>query len=242
MLFQNQPPSRYDLNFKLFGIPTRIHPSFFLFGAILTFRLTEINPLLWLVAIVCVSLIVLVHEFGHALAFLYFRAFPAIDLQFFTGAATPDIRIGERWKRVVCTAAGPLMGLILAGLLYASLEMDDWPLRAGLFGKVAFEYLFYGSLILSLFNLLPIYPLDGGHLLKEGLSSVNRRRGLQWTLQISIVLSLVYVAYSLGHMTRKIPEVGWGIFVLPAGAFTLILFGLLAYQNYQLLQVNRRFF
>ena len=62
----------YDLNFRLFGFPVRIHPLFWL-GAVLlggwTFDLGLEYAAIW-VAVVFVS--ILVHELGHAIAFRTF--------------------------------------------------------------------------------------------------------------------------------------------------------------------------
>ena len=66
MLLFEPPPSPGDVHFRLFGVPVRVHPFFWL-----TTVLMGLNPkggtppaelLIW-VAVVFVS--ILVHEFGH---------------------------------------------------------------------------------------------------------------------------------------------------------------------------------
>ena len=68
-----------------------------------------------------------------------------------------DDKITTRWQDVVISLMGPAFGLItsvLGVVLYYATEME-------IFAGVAVL-----SALLNLFNLLPILPLDGGHVLK----------------------------------------------------------------------------
>ena len=97
---------------------------------------------------------VMIHELGHLAAILAlgqrvtgFRA----DLCGFTMDWSGE---GGPWREALIAAAGPLAGLLFA--LTASLA----GVRCGWLCLAAGV-----SLLLSLFNLLPILPLDGGRLL-----------------------------------------------------------------------------
>lgn len=61
-------------------------------------------------------------------------------------------------KKIAIAAAGPLTNfIILLMVLYTNIN----------FKIVSNEILAYANILIMLFNLLPIYPLDGGRILKE---------------------------------------------------------------------------
>jgi Zn-dependent protease len=95
-------------------------------------------------------------------------------------AATPvnPSNLRGRYGEAYVAAAGPISNLLLAAALAI-------PLRIFLATDVAFEYpliwyalglLVWGNVILGLFNLIPIPPLDGGTIL---LSLVSRQTAWQ---------------------------------------------------------------
>ncbi len=63
-----------------------------------------------------------------------------------------------QFKKIAISAAGPLTNLVLL-LLVLNTNIN--------FKIVSNETLAYANIIIMLFNLLPIYPLDGGRILKE---------------------------------------------------------------------------
>ena len=99
------------------------------------------------------------------------------------------------------------------------------------------------NLVWGLFNLLPVYPLDGGQVSRElcGMEvgdprqahlaeSVVRRGGLWWPCTRSCAGSKPRGEGARGWL-KELPP--W----FPRGSFyTAILFGLLAYESYRLLQ------
>lgn len=61
-------------------------------------------------------------------------------------------------KKIAIAAAGPLTNLIiLLIVLYTNINLN----------VVSNEILAYANILIILFNLIPIYPLDGGRILKE---------------------------------------------------------------------------
>jgi len=91
-------------------------------------------------------LAVFVHEFSHYLA-LHLQKVPVLCVT--VGAAGAKIQTGMMTapQEIICALAGPLGGLILLSLLQI------------------FPYASLCALGQSLFNLLPIYPMDGGRAL-----------------------------------------------------------------------------
>ena len=102
--------------------------------------------------------------------------------------------------------------------------------------------LIFVNLVWGIFNLFPVFPLDGGQVSRELCEAKWRGRGLQIALKISVGVAAAVVIYSLvcffesqnggGPLTANLP---WWV---PRGSiFTAILFAMLAVQNYQLLQM-----
>jgi Zn-dependent protease len=111
------------------------------------------------------------HEYGHVKAMQYFgiKTKGIYLIPFVGGLAVSDDKINTRWQDVVISIMGPMFGLIMSlgcWLIYAITDIE-------LFAGAAV----LGSL-LNLFNLLPILPLDGGHILKSISFSMRSWVGL----------------------------------------------------------------
>jgi Zn-dependent protease len=170
--------------FRVAGIDVRLHWSWLAVAVVqITLRPDAYQAWGWKVAeYVALFGLVLAHEFGHALAC---RAAGGradrVVLWPLGGLAyvAPPPRPGAA---LITSAAGPLVNLALAPLLFlllwqAPAQWPDWHvfvrtvtlINAGLF----------------VLNLLPVYPLDGGQLLHALLwSVVGRWRGL---LAVSVI-------------------------------------------------------
>lgn len=118
---------------------TAVSPFAFLMGALLLLTL----PLPWLAAAVAAAGI---HEAGHLLAIRLLGA-DARKIQVGSTGAKIHTAFSEPWREFVCAAAGPAAGLLL-------LTAVRWFPRTAVCG-----------LIQSAYNLLPVYPLDGGRML-----------------------------------------------------------------------------
>jgi Zn-dependent protease len=237
----------YDLRFRLLRFPVRIHPWFWI-GAVLLGASTIHEGLHYLAMWVGVVLVsILVHEMGHALAFRLFGADSEIVLYAFGGLAVPTSHVTGRWRRVFIALAGPFAGFALCGIVYGTNQAFRWGMDAdGLAPngpELRFLYwqLFWVNLYWGILNLLPVYPLDGGQVCHELCGMKWGTRGKRISLQISITVAVLIVAYSVVcEMDRR--GVGAGVTTeLPwwfprGGIYIGILFALLAYTSYQLLQ------
>lgn len=130
-----------------------------------------------------------VHEYGHVRAMQYFgmktKGFYLIP--FLGGMALTDEKINTRWQDVVISIMGPVFGLGMSLLCLLAWWLTDNPIFAGLAGFNA---------LLNLFNLLPIVPLDGGHVIKSISFSMNSHTGLAMCVG-GIGLGVV-ISYSFG--------------------------------------------
>jgi len=129
------------------------------------------------------------HEYGHIRAMKYFNM-PTKGIYlipFFGGMALTDGKINTRWQDVVISIMGPFFGLIMSLACVLAYWITDNIFFAGLASFNA---------LLNIFNLLPILPLDGGHILKSVSFSMNSKVGL-----VVCVLAAafgVWLSYSLG--------------------------------------------
>ncbi len=132
-----------------------------------------------------------IHEYGHVRAMQYFgiKTKGIYLIPFVGGLAVSDDKITTRWQDVVISLMGPAFGLItsvLGVVLYYATEMD-------IFAGVAVL-----SALLNLFNLLPILPLDGGHVLKSISFSMRSWVGLSVCL-LGVLFGL-WISYTFGLM------------------------------------------
>lgn len=159
--------------FSFRGIEVFLHWSWFLVGAyVLTTRAEQYATPFWNVAeYLALFALVLMHEFGHSLACRSVGGqSDQIVLWPLGGVAyvAPPQRPGAQLWSI---AAGPLVNLVLVPVLYGALWWAD---ARGLPDSQPdlVECLFTVNIInaiLLIFNLLPIYPLDGGQILRSVL-------------------------------------------------------------------------
>lgn len=111
------------------------------------------------------------HEYGHIKAMKYFgmKTKGIYLIPFVGGLAVSDDKLNTRWQNVVISIMGPFFGLVLSIACLIGYWITDIEILAGLAVFSAF---------LNLFNLLPILPLDGGHVLKSIAFSINSKIGL----------------------------------------------------------------
>jgi Zn-dependent protease len=180
--------------FKLFGIEVFLHWSWFLVLIYeVYFRQTPYSSAIWNV-FECLALfsIVLLHEFGHALACRSVGGQAnQIVLWPLGGVAyvAPPQRPGAVLWSIV---AGPLVNAILLPILsvlwwYA--YYSAWNSDSNIFNYI--EAIWTINLVLLIFNILPIYPLDGGKILYALLWFVL---GQARSLMVATVIGFIGIA------------------------------------------------
>lgn len=129
------------------------------------------------------------HEYGHVKAMKYFgmKTKGIYLVPFLGGLALSDEKINTRWQDVVISIMGPMFGLILSVVLLVIYLIT---------GEMFFAGLAVFNAFLNLFNLLPILPLDGGHVLKSISFSMNSVAGI--VLCTAAAAGGVVLSYSLG--------------------------------------------
>ncbi len=157
---------------------------------------------------------ILVHELGHAVAGRRLGLTPrAILLHGFGGLCQYD-RAPRGLQGALVSAAGPAVGLLLGGAS-ALVFIGGKGLLPDLAGW-ALVNLAVVNIFWSLFNLLPMFPLDGGHVVFHALEV---RWGAARARQVARVLSLI-TAVAVG---------AWALF--SGQVFILIVVALVVLQN-----------
>lgn len=214
-------PRRAGLQFRLFGFPVAIDLSFIIVLGFLGFA-TVSRGLAYLVLWVVIAIIaVLVHELGHAFAARAAGAAPTIELSGFGGVTTFSLaRRLSRWRSLGISAAGPATGLLIGGALIwlaRSVDIDPDSTAGFVISVAVFVTLGWGIL-----NLLPILPMDGGHILAELLPGRPEQRERLATA-VSIGLAIIFAAIAF--------YAGW--------LFAGLLFGYFAVINFAGLRPQR---
>jgi len=204
--------------FKAFGIQVYLHWTWFIIAVWQYQRgKTDYNAPIWM-AWEYLSLfgIVLLHEFGHSLACRSVGGYSNEIILWPLGGiafAQPPPRAGATLWTV---AAGPLVNVMLVPvifLLQAALNIAGASGDAREFlGNVGFI-----NLGLLIFNILPIYPLDGGQILQSLLwFKLGQAKSLLISAGFGIVASgaiaigcLIYGQLWLGMMSLFLASQAW---------------------------------
>jgi len=196
----------------------------------------------WEFALVIVGAI-LFHELGHVLAMRRYGV-PVKGIYlipFVGGVAVGDpsrVRLSE-WQQFVIAVMGPVIGLVTAVVPLAIYGVSGHAFAAAAAGWIA---------LVNLFNLLPIYPLDGGRMLRALFASAGTRAtrvgmvlslgfgaALLWQLQIPLLALILvigaiefYVEVRRGSaappMTAGAVVSALGLYVALTGALLAVMF------------------
>ncbi|MEN6459371.1 MAG: site-2 protease family protein [Thermoguttaceae bacterium] len=254
-MFGEPARSQWDLNFMLFGIPVRIHPYFWLAGLLLGPHSAGAPVMvIWMAAF---FIGILCHELGHAMVMRAYGYYPWITLYGLGGLASHDNARGslggwpDRWRQLLISAAGPAAGFLLAALTVAIIRakghelvyLVDFPWGLQVIDLEILKHsrlawfinsLLFVTIVYGIFNLLPIYPLDGGHMARELFLMINPRGGIRQSLWLSVLAAGGIAAYLAAQALRPLiqnQESHW------QDAWAILFFGYLAYASYQTLQI-----
>jgi Zn-dependent protease len=182
-VFGGSSPSAL-LRFRIVGIPVDVQPWFLVVAGLGALQLR--SPPLVLIWMAIVTASVLWHELGHALTMRRFGYAPRIELHAMGGLAhwPPGANPSAR-QALLVTAAGPFAGLVLGAIVWL-LARGAGPLPY--LARIAVDWVVWVNLAWSLFNLLPLLPLDGGNLLdhlSEHISGTARPRWVGWASTVT---------------------------------------------------------
>lgn len=204
--------TEFDLRFRLLGIPVRVHPFFWVLAALLGWAGRDFFEILIWVA--CVFVSILVHEFGHALAArALVRQNPLVVLYAMGGLCVYDSEDRRPWRRVGILLAGPgagfllylvaaIFGVVVLGLLPFPVPLNSInafvhqpPRWVTVSMLEAYRNLTMINLVWGIFNLMPIFPLDGGQILHTFLARNDRREGPRRCYIVSMGFAALIAVY-----------------------------------------------
>jgi Zn-dependent protease len=234
---QEPEPTPFDLRWTMFGVAVRVHPLFWLLAAILGWGFFQDDGFAYLLVwIGCVFLSILLHEFGHIFAGKAFGADGHVLLYVFGGLAIGSSDLRQGWKRALVYLAGPFSQLIVfVPLLIWHLSL---PRRAVFEPPALLPELVYMLVLINglwpAFNLLPIYPLDGGQVTREVCEAAVPGKGAVVSLGISAFSSASIAVYLFLASQKIVPQPPY----IAGSLYNAILFASFAASSIQALQME----
>lgn len=191
--------------FDFMKTPVYLSYWFFLLIFLLNFNVN-------LIASVFVA--VLVHEMAHTYAALKLKHYVSmITVGLFSGGAGVDTTYMNYKDVILIVGAGPLSNLILAGIGYLGMHVG-LPTFLEILSR---DFLMVNTL-LFIYNILPIFPLDGGRISKAIC---------QW-------LTKPTIGRKINGVIGIITSILLGIFSAVTGQIIIVLFSVFAiYLNYK---------
>ena len=180
--------------FRVLGIPVQVDP-WFLLGLFFVYSWSG-GDQIGLFAALSLGVLTLIHELGHALTARHYGCTVSISLNLFVGwASYASDRPLTRRQQILISLMGPFTQLAVAlgalAFVHGMIQRSDsavgwWQLGVGLS---------WAGVVIAFLNLLPLWPLDGGHVLHSLIGTVVPARAalravLVWTL-VAIGLLLV---------------------------------------------------
>jgi Zn-dependent protease/predicted transcriptional regulator len=190
---------------KIAGIELSIHWTFSLLLLFIIYNNYraghDLVQIVWsLVFILCIFVTIFLHELGHSLTAKKFGINTKdITLLPIGGLARLE-RIPEKPNEELAVAiAGPLVNLSIAFVTYFFVDFSDIEhaeenLIQGINAGNFLFHFFVVNIWLSVFNLIPAFPMDGGRVLRAVLSHyIGRLKATNIAARIGQVLALGFI-------------------------------------------------
>lgn len=164
----------------------------------------SVNPFFWLIIISAIMTnqfleiitlfgIVIIHELGHVFAAKSYK-WKIIEIQLlpFGGMAKVEQNTDSIWEELIVALSGPLqnftMIVITIGFETLHLWSNEWA-----------TFFIQANLLIGIFNLIPIHPLDGYKILRGFFYLIlPYRRAIMISIFVSIVLNLLFLIWASG--------------------------------------------
>lgn len=194
--------------FRVFGIQLAVHASFVLLLAYYAWQgwiEGGLAGLFWRTTLIVLFFVcVVLHELGHSLTARRFGVrVPRILLLPIGGMAEFDHIPRKPTAELLITVAGPavnfalalaLLGFVWHGI-FGGAEISEYSVMGLL------DELWFWNLVMGIFNLLPVFPMDGGRILRALLAyHLPYLRATWWAAIVSKVLAPVLACVAFFYL------------------------------------------
>ena len=210
--------------FRVFGIQLAVHASFGLLLAYWGYQGWQeggVPGMAYSVALIVLFFAcVILHELGHSLtARRYGIQVPRILLLPIGGMAEMDRIPRKPGQELLITIAGPAVNFVLVAVLLpftwrtilGLVEVSEYSIP----GMLA--QLTLANLVMGIFNLAPVFPMDGGRILRAMLATqLPYLRATWWAVMVGRGLAVLLIIWAL-YVDRLMMAVLF-TFILMAGS------------------------
>lgn len=184
--------------FRIFGIQLAVHASFVLLLAYYAYegwREGGVSGMAWNVGLILLFFgCVVLHELGHSLtARRYGVRVPRILLMPIGGMAEMDRIPRQPRAELLITIAGPLVNFVIVLLMAPFLWRDlvsETPTPEPSLAALGVQLL-VANAVMGTFNLLPVFPMDGGRIFRALLAlKLPYLRATYWASLVGKVLAV----------------------------------------------------
>ncbi len=181
--------------FRLLGFDVHVRTGFILFTGLIVFLYQDAFGL-WLAG--SIAVLTLLHELGHAVAARSAGCQASISLDFLAGYTSfrPTQPLSKT-QRAGISIAGPFTQIAISVAILVAIGVN--PLSFDSIGQSdAAAAIWWAGPAIGMLNLIPVLPLDGGHLAMTGLENFVGDRAFRVMAIISIAVTLGGAALMVG--------------------------------------------
>lgn len=207
------------LAFRLLGYDLEIRWSVLL---LVVFVFDIFPPIITVIWFLVAASAILIHELGHAVVATKVGGSVQRIVLYGLGGVTYTKGVPSGWRQFAVSFAGSGTGIVFGLIAYAAIQLGlidaaqyvsaPWSISFGAvaasgnylaFAAAAFMWF---SIVVGVFNLLPIAGLDGSHMLSEILEKSLPGRGRFHATLIGLLVSAVvgYIMYQRGFTLAPI--------------------------------------
>lgn len=225
---------------RLFGIPLEINPTWLIIFVLVALSLSLtyfpgefpgrplwVNATSGIITAILFFASIIAHELSHSLvARTGGIKVKKVTLFVFGGVAQMDEEPASPGREFSMAIAGPLASMVLAAVFYLSYVGLS---AAGVSDVVwaPFQYLAFINLWVSLFNMLPGFPLDGGRVLRAALWALtgDQLKATLWASRAGQFIGYAMVGLAVLGVLRGSLDfiwfglIGWFIAMLAEGSY-----------------------